>query len=503
MISYSHTGINFPVTRAKIDNLEFDLISIVSIIMARSFDYSKWDNIELSDDESDLHPNIDKESWFRLKHRTRIEREEKEDQEIKEYEKKSEENQARINIIRARMNAAATAADGDEENDAQYEDLDALQIELKELTDQIAKRNKRIAEIADKRQWNIDNICKVKEEKTIVNEIQAKSLKSDPNESFSNDDEDLSASNMSMEDVVEGPAKSGAAASTAVKASTMTTTTTGKGPVSSSSTSAPSTAVTNKGAEPAGTMKRERMAIISYNDYAVKHERILERYSEIEDLEATKEYLFKNCDILLHEHAQSYMLLSCLEDEMNGKHKRMKLVCRQSQIISHIHELGTSMKRDPRDVILPFFKRISEAEYYTGFLSAVDDFTKKIQKRAVEKRKEMDLERANEEVEFDEDSAPLGPGGLNPVTVLKNMPKSLREAFESQQMDRLQDVLGRMDAVEAKYWMKQCVDAGLWVAKDPTIFEDDSGGPASESIQEGDNEETEAVDEDQPPPLEA
>lgn len=28
--------------------------------MARSFDYSKWDNIELSDDESDLHPNIDK-----------------------------------------------------------------------------------------------------------------------------------------------------------------------------------------------------------------------------------------------------------------------------------------------------------------------------------------------------------------------------------------------------------------------------------------------------------
>ena len=39
--------------------------------MARTFDYSKWDNIELSDDESDLHPNIDKESWFRMKHRAR------------------------------------------------------------------------------------------------------------------------------------------------------------------------------------------------------------------------------------------------------------------------------------------------------------------------------------------------------------------------------------------------------------------------------------------------
>lgn len=29
---------------------------------------------------------------------------------------------------------------------------------------------------------------------------------------------------------------------------------------------------------------------------------------------------------MLHEHSQSYMLLSCLEDEMNGKHKRMKQV---------------------------------------------------------------------------------------------------------------------------------------------------------------------------------
>lgn len=43
--------------------------------MAKPFDYSKWDNIELSDDEEDVHPNIDRESWFRMKHRSRVERE--------------------------------------------------------------------------------------------------------------------------------------------------------------------------------------------------------------------------------------------------------------------------------------------------------------------------------------------------------------------------------------------------------------------------------------------
>jgi cell division cycle protein 37 len=47
--------------------------------MSKGFNYSKWDKIELSDDEEDCHPNIDKESWFRMKHRSRVEREEHED----------------------------------------------------------------------------------------------------------------------------------------------------------------------------------------------------------------------------------------------------------------------------------------------------------------------------------------------------------------------------------------------------------------------------------------
>ena len=55
----------------------------IASIMSKPFDYSKWDNIELSDDEDDVHPNIDKDSWFRLKHRSRVEREEKEEKDKK------------------------------------------------------------------------------------------------------------------------------------------------------------------------------------------------------------------------------------------------------------------------------------------------------------------------------------------------------------------------------------------------------------------------------------
>lgn len=51
------------------------------------------------------------------------------------------------------------------------------------------------------------------------------------------------------------------------------------------------------------------------------------------------------------------------------------------------------MRRDPRDVIIPFFLRIQEDEHKKAFEGAVKDFIDRIKKRAVEKRKEMDAER--------------------------------------------------------------------------------------------------------------
>jgi len=37
-------------------------------------DYSKWDHIEISDDEDDTHPNVDTPSLFRWRHQARLDR---------------------------------------------------------------------------------------------------------------------------------------------------------------------------------------------------------------------------------------------------------------------------------------------------------------------------------------------------------------------------------------------------------------------------------------------
>lgn len=52
------------------------------------------------------------------------------------------------------------------------------------------------------------------------------------------------------------------------------------------------------------------------------------------------------------------------------------------------------MRRDPRDVIIPFFMRIKEDEHLKAFEGAVKDFIGRIKARAIEKKKEMDAERA-------------------------------------------------------------------------------------------------------------
>ena len=43
---------------------------------------------------------------------------------------------------------------------------------------------------------------------------------------------------------------------------------------------------------------------------------------------------------------------------MNGKHDRMKLVARQSQLLSSITELAVSLRRPPQDVVPALFARL-------------------------------------------------------------------------------------------------------------------------------------------------
>ncbi|KAJ8598397.1 hypothetical protein CTAYLR_003009 [Chrysophaeum taylorii] len=358
----------------------------------KPFDYSKWDNIEISDDEEDCHPNIDKASWFRMKHRSRVEREDQEEAEKKALVAENETDAKRLK-------EASDIA------------------EKREIKERIMERSERLEYMERNKKWNVDNICQTASEHTIVS---------------------------------------------------------GRGA---------------DGSELVGGLKMgptsEKEAVMSYAQFVEKHEEALEDFLQTVDPDETKKKIHERGDVLLHEHAQSYFLLSCLEDEMNGYPEKMRRAARNSQILSHITELATSMRRHPRDVVLPFFSRIAEPSYKAGFDQAVEGFVERIQKRAVDKRKEME----KDQVELSKEER-VGPGGLDPVEVFESLPKSMQEAFEAKDTQMLQVALEAMPIQEAKHHMDRCEASGLWVSnKDAPDDDDDddddnstaaAGSPAAE-----------------------
>jgi len=456
--------------------------------MSKPFDYSKWDNIELSDDEDDVHPNIDKESWFRMKHRSRVEREDREEADKKKINDEMAKANLRIKEI-SKILSKASANDDDSDSDDDLEDIEGLQAELKALQSANNANQAKLDHYEKNKKWNVDNLCHVVEERTIVNQNVGESKFSESGFALPKDGEAAAAAAVAVAEdkKVEAndesgvPSKELSAAKIAdVDNETKTTTKTSSSAVKEESST--TTKAITKAApklvqpQPTETINSVAVSMMTYHDFTEKYAHVVEEFMAIDSLDRSKDFLLQKGDILLQENASSYLLLASLEDEMNGFHDKMKLVARQSQIVSNIAELAKSLQRHPGNVIVPFFQRMEDKQLYAGFMEGVNQFIKRIEVRAVQKKAEIEEERAREVLEKGADAEDavdiseipldqrLGPGGLDPMEVFESLPESMQEAFESRQKEKLEEALRSMTVDEAEYHMKRCVESGLWNA---------------------------------------
>ena len=434
--------------------------------MSKPFDYSKWDNIELSDDESDVHPNIDRESWFRMKHRSRVEREEREEKDKAVILKDMGKNELRMKEINKILKRADGANGEDSDDDDDLEDLEGLRAELAALQKANAEYQSKLDNYEKNKKWNVDNMCHVVEERTIVNTNVAEKKFSSAGYALPKDEEKA---------VGEAVAATETTSEVKVPVKEMA-----KANMSETKSATPEAAVKpsqpTPQPQPTTPLDSVPVSMLSYHEFTEKYASTVEQFMALSSLDQSKDFLLQNGDILLQENASNYLLLASLEDEMNGFHEKMKLVARQSQIISNIAELAKSLQRHPGNVIVPFFTRLENKELYAGFMEGVNAFIERIEKRAIEKRKEIDAERLREAQEHGADgegavdvsSIPreerLGPGGLDPVEVFESLPVAMQEAFESREKSRLEEALLGMKPEEAEYHMKRCIDSGLWNA---------------------------------------
>lgn len=208
---------------------------------------------------------------------------------------------------------------------------------------------------------------------------------------------------------------------------------------------------------------------LPYDKYAERFDRKLSTYSKLTTESLSQAFLLKNPE-LLHEHCSGWLLLKALELEMGGDSAAMKKVAKQYLIVQYILDLSKmGGGKDPRAVLLPFFQKLDDQERMEGLNDEVANFAAKIKARAKAKLKEQAEKKTfvgedGKEYEYVELSREerLGPGGLDPLEVLKTLPKAMREAFDNRDMPALQKAIAELPEDVARKHMEDCAKAGLW-----------------------------------------
>lgn len=289
----------------------------------------------MSDDEDDIHPNIDTPSLFRWRHQARVERTEELEAKRREFLRKKENNQRQLKEAREKI------------QNCKGDDLPKLQKAVEELEvkgKEICAEEDKLRAEEKKTPWNVDTISKPGFAKTIINTKPVA-----PSYDELSEDE-----------------------------------------------------------------KEKRM-----RDFVKENEKLLKQFGMLKKYDDSKVFLLDH-NQLVCEATANYLVIWCINLEMEKKSELMGHVAHQCICMQFILELAKQLDVDPRACVGSFFQRIqvAEPEYKAHFSSEVVAFKERIRKRAEEK-----VADAIAEQEEEERQARLGPGGLDPIEVFETLPE--------------------------------------------------------------------------------
>ncbi|XP_059848305.1 hsp90 co-chaperone Cdc37 [Hypanus sabinus] len=213
-------------------------------------------------------------------------------------------------------------------------------------------------------------------------------------------------------------------------------------------------------------VKPESTQIETEEDKEKKHKTFVEKYEKqikhfgmLSRWDDSQKYLSDNPHLVCEETA-NYLVIWCIDLEVEEKHALMGQVAHQTIVMQFILELAKSLKVDPRACFRQFFTKIKTADkqYVEAFNDELEAFKERVKGRA-----QARIEKAMKEYEEEERQKRMGPGGLDPVDVYESLPLEMKNCFDAKDIQLLQDVISKMDPTEAKYHMQRCIDSGLWI----------------------------------------
>mmetsp|Transcript_9329 Transcript_9329/g.29120 ORF Transcript_9329/g.29120 Transcript_9329/m.29120 type:complete len:333 (-) Transcript_9329:106-1104(-) len=329
--------------------------------MSKGFDYSKWDRLELSDDEETFHPNLDKNLNIRVNRVTRDRKEEEIDTEVKKL-----------------------AAEGD-----------------------LAKAEKMEA----RRPLHVNNICKVAEERTIVNwgDGNRKDRTVKDGEEFVVDDymEFKTEHKQLLDEFTEA------------------------------------------NWEKSRHMLAEHGGILL--DPCANNYFLLTALDE--EMKGNEERVLKlsrQGQIISQIHQLAKPMNRPPRDLVHRFFDRFEINDAQAAFQEGVDHFLGHIRRRAVDKKKEEAEEQAKAEAAAAAASQADGQEEVQAVSLVEAMHTMSEEERR------------GPGGLDPVEVFATLPESLQECFKEGDVERLKSVAAEMDPEEFENHFKRCIDSGLW-----------------------------------------
>ncbi|XP_061838072.1 hsp90 co-chaperone Cdc37 [Nerophis lumbriciformis] len=206
-----------------------------------------------------------------------------------------------------------------------------------------------------------------------------------------------------------------------------------------------------------------------HKSFVEKYEKEIKHFGMLRRWDDSLKYLSDNSHLVCEETA-NYLVIMCIDLEVDEKHALMEQVAHQTIVMQFILELAKSLKVDPRGCFRQFFAKIktTDQQYQDAFNDELSSFKDRVRTRA-----KIRIEKAMKEYEEEERQKRLGPGGLDPNDVYKSLPQEMQKCFDEKDIQLLQDVISKMDPTEAKMHMKRCIESGLWVPNSKPDEEDE------------------------------
>ncbi|KAI3382031.1 hypothetical protein SNEBB_005931 [Seison nebaliae] len=384
-------------------------------------DYSRWDHIDLSDDEDDQHPNIDKHSLNRWRHEARLQRMAEEKKRDKEFSEAYEFYINRLSQMETEMNERKEKGETVESN-SQFKKLsDEYDLAIKEKGNWEEKKatwekEKRL------RKHNVDTLSKPKFDKVIINAPKKEEF------------DDVAEAKLSEEEQHK---------------------------------------VFEKFIEKNG----ERIKKLGMLKKPMDTKDFLRNNMDLVT-EKTANYLSIWClelamadSISLMDHVSVKVIQLQFLFTMAKETKRNP----KDMVLPFFDRLADNNNQ----AVDGFW---AEVDAFRGRIKK--RAAEKLEEMKEEEEVEEEKEELTEEELAKEREERLGPGGLDPFEVINQLPSELAECFSSRSLDQLQGVLQKMHPADASKYMKMATDSGLWIPQDPTVFSDTSKDGDGEKVEE-------------------